>query len=131
MVKKTTVKAKYLRISPKKVIPYLKKYRNLTIDRAEERCLKINNKAARLIAKLIKSAVSAAEDKDIDRTNVVIDSLVCQSGPVIKRQLIRSRGRSDIIKKRTSHLLLTVREQIRSKKVRKKDGKEDQRPRKK
>jgi large subunit ribosomal protein L22 len=106
--KEVTVKSKYNRISPKKVRPILSGFKGLSLSQGQQRCQQINNKASRIISKLIKSAQSAALDKDLDEDKVVIEKLVCQTGPTMKRQLIRSRGRADVIRKRSSHLFLTI-----------------------
>ena len=68
-------------------------------------------KAARLIAKAVKSAVANAEDKsggDAKVEDLKIHTITIDGGPVQKRWMPRSMGRANRIIHRTSHLTVVV-----------------------
>jgi large subunit ribosomal protein L22 len=119
MSKKATVIVKYVRISPKKIIPWLRLFKGKSLEESYQICLKMNNKSSGIIKKLLDSGLSACQDRDLDENKLYIEEIVCQTGPTMKRQLIRSRGRADIIRKRTSNIKLTLVEKTNKKK----DGK--------
>jgi large subunit ribosomal protein L22 len=121
MAKQAQVTIKYLRISPKKIIPWLPNFRGKSIKEATSLVKVIDNKSAGLISKTISAGVSAAADKEMDEDNLIIKEFVCQTGPTMKRQLIRSRGRADVISKRSSNLKLVLVE--KESKKGKKNGK--------
>jgi large subunit ribosomal protein L22 len=71
-------------------------------------------KAARILHKLVASAVANAEDKskgklDVDR--LVVSVVQIDNGPIIKRWLPRAMGRANRIQKRTSHITVAVAEE--------------------
>jgi len=122
-MEKIKVFAKYVDISPRKIRPLS----DLLVGKDAEKTLtylKFETKYAALpIAKLLKSAISAAENKNLDAEKLIISEIRIDNGPVRKKQRVRSRGRADLQKKRTSHILLVLEEKASESKV-KKVGKE-------
>jgi len=109
MSKEVIVSAKYLRISSKKTLPWLRMFKGMSIDQARDLCIHNSQKTLKLAHKLIESGVAAAKDQDIEEVDLRIQKIICQQGPTLKRQVIRSRGRTDIISKRTSHFVATLK----------------------
>jgi large subunit ribosomal protein L22 len=103
-----TVKSKFVKSSPRKIRPVLHGLRNQNAEVALTTLKFTNRKGARLLYTLLKSAIAAAKENDLDSEKVFIKSINCTSGPRLKRRLIGSRGRSKQILKRMSHLNLTV-----------------------
>ncbi|MCX8027893.1 MAG: 50S ribosomal protein L22 [Thermodesulfovibrionales bacterium] len=70
-------------------------------------------RAARLIEKLLKSAVANAEQKNryVDIDMLKIKTAYVGQGPVMKRMETRAMGRANIIKKRTSHITIILEEE--------------------
>jgi large subunit ribosomal protein L22 len=67
--------------------------------------------SARLIAKLLKSAVANAEQKgvsDVDR--LFVKTIFVDGGAVLKRFLPRAMGRASRIRKPTSHISVILAE---------------------
>lgn len=67
--------------------------------------------SARLIAKLLNSAVANAEQKgvsDVDR--LFVKSIYVDGGTVLKRFLPRAMGRASKIRKPTSHITVVLAE---------------------
>ena len=68
-------------------------------------------KAARLIAKAVKSAAANAEERsggDVSVEDLKISTITVDGGPIVKRWMPRSMGRANRIQHRTSHLTVVV-----------------------
>ena len=105
-----TAKVTFVRIAPRKVKIVLDRIRNQPAEKAMA-ILKYTPKAAcEVVAKLLKSAMANAENKDMDMSKLyVADCYVCQ-GPTLKRIRPRAQGRAFRINKRTSHITLVLKE---------------------
>lgn len=103
--------AKQVRISPFKVRQVLPLIKGKSVDEAMLN-LKYNPKrAARVVSKVLQSAVANAEHNyglDLDRLTVV--SATADQGPGMKRWRPVSMGRAHPYKHRTSHITVTVAE---------------------
>ncbi|RLC37920.1 50S ribosomal protein L22 [candidate division Kazan bacterium] len=103
--------SKFVRISPKKVRPLLAPLKNLDVNTALHQLLYHRSKASRIVYKLIKSAVSNAQNNyNLKENNLKIKSLTVDSGPSYKRYWFRSRGSADRLLKRNSHLNIVLAE---------------------
>ena len=70
-----------------------------------------DQKAGKIIKKLVESAVANAEVKQvIDVDNLYVKTIYVDEGPQIKRFMPRSQGRATEIKKRSSHINLILDE---------------------
>ena len=65
-------------------------------------------RAAQEMEKLIKSALANAENRNADTDKMVISHVVVDAGPTMKRMEPRAQGRANVIRKRTSHITLTI-----------------------
>lgn len=100
-------KAKYIRVSPQKAELVVKEVRGKSVQYAVDLLSNLNKKAAQPLLKLIKSALSNAENKGIDTLDtkrIIITKLVANPGPTLKRFRAATFGRGASILKRTSHL---------------------------
>lgn len=105
-----TAKATFVRIAPRKVQIVLDLIRNQPVDKAMG-ILKHTPKAAtEPLQKLLKSAVANAEQKDMDTSNLYVKQCSVSQGPTLKRIRPRAQGRAYGIKKKTSHIYITVAE---------------------
>lgn len=105
----TTAKLRYSRISPQKARLVADQIRGLPVERALELLNFSGKKGARILHKLLESAIANAEHNegaDIDELSVA--AVMVDEGPVMKRIKPRARGRADRITKRTSHILIRV-----------------------
>jgi large subunit ribosomal protein L22 len=96
-------------MSARKVRPFAALIRNRSADEALELLRFLPNKAARLLEQVLKSALGNAEDRgarDIDEL-VVVESRV-DGGPIMKRIMPRARGTAYPIKRRYSHIHITL-----------------------
>lgn len=65
------------------------------------------------IAKLLGSAVANAKTAGINEENLVVANVTVNKGIVMKRSMPRARGSASRINKRTSHVLLTLKEKVK------------------
>ncbi len=71
----------------------------------------MNNKAARIIKKVLTSAVANAENNhNLDKTKLYVKEAYVNDGPVLKRSVPDSRGRIAKNDHRTSHVTVVVAE---------------------
>lgn len=103
---------KHLRISPRKVRMVVDTVRGKSASQAMDILRFARKKAAMPVQKLLKSAVANAGEhngvNDVD--GLIIEHIVVDEGPTIKRYTPRARGRATPIRKRTSHVRLVLRE---------------------
>jgi large subunit ribosomal protein L22 len=102
----------HLRISPRKVRMVVDTVRGKSVSQALSILGFTRKKAALPVQKLLKSAVAnAAENNGIsDVDALVIDRIMVDEGPTLKRFMPRARGRATPIRKRTSHIRIVLRE---------------------
>jgi large subunit ribosomal protein L22 len=100
---------KSVRISTLKVRQVMDTVRGQRVDRALAQLRYMPQKAARELARTIKSAAANAENNfDMDPTQLVVKTLFADQGPVLKRMMPRARGRADRIRKPTTHITVIV-----------------------
>ncbi len=103
--------AKYLRISPKKARPVIALIRGKQVDEALAIMKYTPKKAARMIYKVLYSAMSnAVNNHDMDRERLIVHRAYVNEGPRLKRLKPRAFGRADIMKRRLSHITVELRE---------------------
>lgn len=101
--------ARYIRISPRKARSVANTVRGKSVEEAFRILEMSPKKAARIIHKVLKSAVANAENnKGMTVDNLRVTTCVVDDGPRYKRIWFRGRGRADIIQKRMSHITVGV-----------------------
>ena len=104
-------KVKFIRMSSTKIRLVANLIKNLPAGKALDQLQFINKLAARPVAKLINSAMANAEHNfDLAKDNLFIKEITVGEGPTLKRWLPRAHGRATPIRKRTSHINLTLGE---------------------
>jgi large subunit ribosomal protein L22 len=104
--------ATHIRISPRKVRMVVDTVRGKSVSQALSILGFTRKKAALPVQKLLKSAVANAVENDgiNDVETLVIDRIMVDEGPTLKRFMPRARGRATPIRKRTSHIRIVLRE---------------------
>lgn len=104
--------ATHIRISPRKVRMVVDTVRGKSVSQALSILGFTRKKAALPVQKLLNSAVAnALENGGIsDADALVIDRIMVDEGPTLKRYMPRARGRATPIRKRTSHIRIMLRE---------------------
>jgi large subunit ribosomal protein L22 len=104
---------RHVRMSPRKVRIVANMIRGKRVEDALGLLQLLPKKSAKVMSKLVNSAVANADDRSGGNANV--DSLVVQTiqvdnGPIIKRWLPRAMGRANRIQRRTSHITVVLSE---------------------
>lgn len=104
-------KVKFIRMSPTKIRLVANLIQKMPVEKALQQLQFINKLASGPVAKLIKSAIANAEHNfELEKDNLFIKELTVNQGPTLKRSMPRAHGRATPIRKRTSHLNLTLSE---------------------
>ncbi len=104
-----TAKLKGARISAQKVRLVADQVRGMPVEKAEQLLAFSTKKAARIMKKVLLSAIANAEHNDgADIDELTIAAVMVDEGPTMKRGRARAKGRGTRILKRTSHITLTV-----------------------
>ena len=104
----TSAKLRYARVSPRKVRRVVDLIRGRKAGEAMLALRFMPYRAAKTVEKVLKSAMSNAEQKDsaLDVETLLISRALVDQGPTMKRMRARAMGRANVIKKRTSHITL-------------------------
>jgi large subunit ribosomal protein L22 len=101
---------RFVRVAPRKV----RLVADLVRGQAVEDALKIlkftPKRSAPLIGKLIQSALASATqaDPDVDVDRLFVQSVFADGGPTLRRYLPRAHGRATRLRKRTSHITVSL-----------------------
>ena len=97
--------AKNVKIAPRKARLVIDLVRGKDVIEADIILSNLNKEAARLIRKVLTSAVANAENNlGLDKENLFVSEAYINEGITLKRMKFGSRGHVDPIKKRTSHI---------------------------
>jgi len=103
------VSLRYYRQSPRKVRLVAGLLRKLPVAAARQQLTFANKDAAGPLLKLLNSAVANAEhNHKLNGETLRVKSITVDPGPVLKRYRPRAFGRAAEIKKKTSHVVLTL-----------------------
>ena len=101
--------AKMQRISPIKARLVIDLIRGKDAKEALTILVNYNNKAARLIKKVLDSAIAnAVNNNKMDENTLYVKEARVDAGPVMKRMMFDSRGHVGRKDKRTSHIVIAV-----------------------
>jgi len=100
---------KYIRISPYKARLVIDVVRGKPVDEALSILRYMPQKAAREVARTVKSAAANAENNfDMDPADLKISTIYADQGPALRRYMPRARGRVDLMRKPTTHITVIV-----------------------
>lgn len=104
-------KLKYGRVGSQKARLVVDLVRGKNVNEAIRILTHLNKKTALMVKKLIESAVANAEQKKVlDIDNLYVKTITVDMGPSLGRFLPRAQGRATPIRKRMSHINLTLDE---------------------
>jgi len=107
----TVAKLKNAKISAQKMRLVADQIRGLPVDSAINVLAFSNKKAAKIIKKVLESAIANAEHNDAaDVDELTVSEIMVDEGPTMKRWRPRARGRANKIFKRMSHVTVAVAE---------------------
>lgn len=99
---------KFLVVSPRKLRPIAKSAAKLNPLEAARRLEYLPNKGGDLILKVVKTAIANAAQKGIDAKTLSFESIQISEGPRLRRGIAVSRGQWHPLKKRMSHITVSV-----------------------
>ena len=103
--------ARFIRISPQKARLVGNNVRGLPVEDAVNILNYTPKKAARLLKKVLNSALANAEQNySLDLDNLYVKQVRVDEGPTLKRIQPRAMGRANRILKRTSNITVIVEE---------------------
>jgi len=119
----STARLTNYRQSPRKVRLLAGLVRGKSVERALLEIEHAGKRAGTPIAKLIRSAVANAQNAGAKVADLVVSDIRVDEGVVMKRMMPRARGSAFQILKRTSHVVVSVKEKAEKepKKVEKKE----------
>jgi large subunit ribosomal protein L22 len=104
-------KLKQVRISPQKCRLVADQVRGMPVGKAIELLTFHQKKAAKILRKVLESAIANAEHNEgADVDELRVSAIYVDEGPVLKRFMPRAKGRANQILKRTSHITIKVAE---------------------
>jgi large subunit ribosomal protein L22 len=107
--------AKYVRVSPRKAGDMARLIRGKKVADAKAILALSPRAAAKLVGKVLDSAVANAENNhDLDADDLYVVQAYVNGGPTLKRFRPRAMGRASRIRKRTSHITVSVDEKKES-----------------
>jgi len=105
---------RYARISAQKVRPLADLVRGKFADEALDILRYQPQRGARMLEKVIRSAIGSAQDPDqnpgrsVDVEDLIVAEAFIDGGPMFKRIRPRARGMAFMIKRRMSHIHVTL-----------------------
>jgi large subunit ribosomal protein L22 len=103
--------ARYARVAPRKARLVVDLVRGKPVEEALDILDLTAKKAARIVAKTLRSAVANAEDQqNIDVDRLYVKTAFVDEGPSWSRWRPRAQGRAFVIQKKSSHITLVVDE---------------------
>lgn len=100
---------RYVRVAPRKARLVVDLIRGKNAEEALTILKFTPRHAAKVIEKVLKSAVANAAQKEMgDVDTLWVSRALVDGGPVMKRMQPRAMGRANIIRKRTSHITLIL-----------------------
>lgn len=100
---------RFVRVAPRKAKPVIDMIRGRQVPMALAMLKHTPRHAARVVEKVLRSAVANAEQKEMgDSDSMVVSKAFVNCGPIYRRARARSMGRANAIHKRTSHITVVV-----------------------
>lgn len=106
----TRAQAKYIRIAPRKVQVIVPAIKGRKVEEAISILQFMPRKGARILQKVLHSAVANAEQNKVDIDTLIVKTVLVDGGPTLKRFMPRAMGRATPILKRTSHITVYLAE---------------------
>ncbi len=104
-------KQRYVRISSQKVRMIVDAIKGKPAGDAINALKFMPQKSAGIVEKIVRSAVANADQNtSIDVDDLIVQNLIVDQGPSLKRFKARARGRGSRILKRTSHITVILAE---------------------
>lgn len=115
-------KARFIRMSSRKVRLVIDLIRGANVVKAQTQLRFANKAAAEPVLKLLNSAIANAEHNfHLKKEDLIIAAITADEGPILDRWHPRAHGRANPIRKRSTHIAITL-EDIAKKVIEKKEA---------
>ncbi len=101
---------RYAHISDTKARQVLRMIKGMSAADALYQLRFTNKRAARIVEKLLKSAIANAEQKGLDVEKLYVKNAFADRGPIFKKWMPRAYGRATPLRKRLSHITIILEE---------------------
>lgn len=101
---------RYAHLSPLKARQVINLIRGKDVATALAILQQIQKRSARVVEKLLKSAIANAEYKGMDIDNLYVAKIHAEQGPMLKRYTPKAHGRATMIRRRFSHIYIYLAE---------------------
>jgi len=105
--------AKYVRVAPRKLRRIAKQLKDRNVVEATSMLKFLPSKGARYLLKAINSAASNLKEVQkpdtVNEEDLLVSSIRIDGGPTFRRWRPRAMGRVAIIRKRTSHIAVSIK----------------------
>jgi large subunit ribosomal protein L22 len=105
--------ARNLHISPRKMRLVTNLVKQMRVNDAITQLQFTNKKAAGMLIKVLQSASANAENNhSLNKDSLFVKEVTCDMGPVLKRSFPRARGSAFMIRRKMSHVHVTLEERV-------------------
>lgn len=105
-----TAMHRYAPMSARKARLIIDMIRGLDVQAALDLLQFQPQRAAYLARLVLRSALANADEQEADVENLFVSEARVDEGPAAKRVWARGRGRADVLKHRTCHIIITLDE---------------------
>ena len=101
---------RFARLSARKAGLVMEMIRGLDLEEALQVLDLSRQRAAKLVAKVVRSAMANADEREADLEALYVLEARAEQGPVYKRVMPRARGSADVLRRPTCHLVVELEE---------------------
>lgn len=106
--------ARYIRMSPRKVRLVIDVIRGMNVRQARAQLFVMKKAAAEPVSKLLESALAnATHNFHLNADDLYVKRVTADGGPMLGRWRARAFGRAAPIRKRTSHISITLEPRLK------------------
>ncbi|MFO8033939.1 MAG: 50S ribosomal protein L22 [Candidatus Bipolaricaulota bacterium] len=110
-MREAVARGRFVRVSPLKCRAVADEIRGKHVEEAQRILAYSSKKAARIVSKILDSAVANAEQNyEMDADRLWIRQVWVDEGPRMRRLKPRAFGRADIMRRKLSHITIAVAE---------------------
>ena len=101
---------RFARMSARKAGLVMEMIRGLDLEEALQVLDLSRQRAAKLVAKVVRSAMANADEREAALEALYVLEARAEQGPVYKRVMPRARGAADVLRRPTCHLVVELEE---------------------
>ncbi|MCX5648325.1 MAG: 50S ribosomal protein L22 [Planctomycetota bacterium] len=101
---------RFARMSARKAGLVMEMIRGMDLEEALQVLDLSRQRAAKLVAKVVRSAMANADEREADLEALYVLEARAEQGPVYKRVMPRARGSADVLRRPTCHLVVELEE---------------------